>query len=385
LPAEDVVRGIRPRRALIALIPGEKIEEQARLIEAPLARARPPALEDLAEELLGLPPSEEDVLPRRVVVAVARRDHHAFDAEAHHVVEEIGDVVRILAGVQRAVHRHAEAALARELDRADCLVERAFAANRCIVALAVAVEMDRPREIRRRLVLVDLFLEQQRVRAEIDEFLPRDDASNDLGHLLVDQRLAARDRDDGRAALVDRAKRILDAHALFQNIRRIIDFSAAGASEIALEERLEHQHERIALIALELLLEDVARYPVLLYEWNAHAFSLLLCPSGLSCHRCRLGPPSRSITSSRCLASRPPPASPVRAGASEQPIQEVAPDVRPFQLEPRRESLRTLGELPLERVDSDPAPVRDLADVHVQGAVVATMVYPAILVLRADR
>src|SRR5690606_39336838 len=264
LPAEDVVRGIRPRRALIALIPGEEIEEQARLIEAPLARAGPSALEDLAEELLRLPSPEEHVLARRMIVAVARRDHHAFDAEAHHVVEEIGDVVRILARVQRAVHRHAEAALARELDRADRLVERAFPAHRRVVALAVAVEMDRPGEIRRRLVFVDLLLEQQRVRAEIDELLARDDAAYDLGHLLVNQRLAARDRDDRCAALVDGAQRVLDAHALSQDLVRIVDLSAAGTSQIALEQRLKHQHERIPFVALELLLDDVARYPILL-------------------------------------------------------------------------------------------------------------------------
>src|SRR5690606_915705 len=115
LPAEDVVRGIRPRRALIALIPGEEIEEQARLIEAPLARAGPSAVDELAEELLRLPSPEEHVLARRMIVAVARTGHHAFNAEAHHLLEETGDVVRILDRVQRAVSRHAEAALLREL------------------------------------------------------------------------------------------------------------------------------------------------------------------------------------------------------------------------------------------------------------------------------
>src|SRR5690606_23528604 len=111
LPAEDVVRRVRPWRALVALISGEKVEKQARLIEMPLARPRPSALEDLAEELLRLPPAEEDVLPRRVVVAVARRNHHALDSETHRVIEEIGDVVRILAGVQRAVRGDAKTSL----------------------------------------------------------------------------------------------------------------------------------------------------------------------------------------------------------------------------------------------------------------------------------
>src|SRR5690606_9312032 len=46
------------------------------------------------------------------------------------------------------------------------------------------------------------------------------------------------------------------------------------AREVALEQGLEHQNQRIALHAFQLLLKDVARDPVLLYEWNAHSFSL---------------------------------------------------------------------------------------------------------------
>ena len=52
LPAEDVARRIAPRRALVFLVAGEKIEEQARLAERP-RRAAAAALEDVAEQLLG--------------------------------------------------------------------------------------------------------------------------------------------------------------------------------------------------------------------------------------------------------------------------------------------------------------------------------------------
>src|SRR5690606_28345895 len=103
-----------------------------------------------------------------------------------------------------------------------------------------------------------------------------DDAADDLRHLLVNQRLAARDRHHRRSALVDGAQRVLDAHALLQRVGGIVDLAATRAGEVALEQRLEHQDQRIALHALQLLLEDVARYPVRLYEWNAHSFSLSL-------------------------------------------------------------------------------------------------------------
>src|SRR5690606_24692567 len=225
-----------------------------------------PSLEDLAEQLLRLPAAEEHVLPRRVIVAVARRDHHAFDPEAHRVIEEIRDIVRILARIERAVRRDPAAALARELDRAHGFIERARTANGLVMPVAVTVEMDRPREVRRRLVVVDLLLEQERIRAEVHELLARDDAANDFRHLLVNQRLPAGDRHDRRTALVDRAQRVLDTHPLSQDVGWIVDLAVPRAREVALKQGLEHQDQRIALVPLQLLLEDVARDPETLYE-----------------------------------------------------------------------------------------------------------------------
>src|SRR5262249_22897990 len=68
LPPEDVVRGIAPRRALIALIAGEKIEKQTRVIEGPAPRAPTPALEDLAKQAFARAAREEHVLARSMVV-----------------------------------------------------------------------------------------------------------------------------------------------------------------------------------------------------------------------------------------------------------------------------------------------------------------------------
>src|SRR4029077_20686465 len=202
------------------------------------------------------------------------------------------DVLGILARVQSAVRGYAEAARARGLDRGDCPVERPLPVHGFVVPLAVAVQMYREREIRRRRVLIELLLEQERVRAEIDELLARDDALDYLRHILVDQRLAARYRHDGRAALVDGLERVLDRHALAQDLVRIVDLAAPRAREVALEQRLEHQHERIALVALELLLEDVARDAVSLNQRDSHRLSRLLsyrisrpCPCWPAYHR----------------------------------------------------------------------------------------------------
>ena len=77
-------------------------------------------------------------------------------------------------------------------------------------------------------------------------------------HVLVQQRLAAGDRDDRRAAFVDRAERVFDGQALVQDRVGIVDLAAAGAGQVAAKQRLHHQHERIALAAEEVLLEDIA-------------------------------------------------------------------------------------------------------------------------------
>jgi hypothetical protein len=50
-------------------------------------------------------------------------------------------------------------------------------------------------------------------------------------------------------------------NAFVQDLVRIVDLAATGAGEIAAEQRLQHQHERIALAALDMLLDDVAADP----------------------------------------------------------------------------------------------------------------------------
>src|SRR5271156_3218838 len=201
LPAEQVVCGIAPRRALIGLIAGEEIQEQAGMIEGPgLARRAPAALEDLAKELFARMPPQEYVLPRRMVIAVAGRDRDALDAEAHHGVEEIGHPIRVLAVEQRAIDGDAKALAARELDGGDGLVVNALLAHGLVVPLPIAVQVNRERQVWGRLVLIDVLREQNRVGAQIYEFLAGDDPFDDLRHLLVNERLAAGGGDHRRAA-----------------------------------------------------------------------------------------------------------------------------------------------------------------------------------------
>ena len=59
-----------------------------------------------------------------------------------------------------------------------------------------------------------------------------------------------------------------DRQPLIQDLVRIIDLAAAGAREVAAEQRLEHQHERIAFAPGQLLADDVGADARLLQERN---------------------------------------------------------------------------------------------------------------------
>ena len=140
----------------------------------------------------------------------------------------------------------------------DRLLEAAFHAHRLVVVLLEAVEMHGEEQIGRRLEQMQLLFQQQRVGAQRDELLARHDALDDLADLLVDQRLAAGDGNHRRAALVDRVEAFLHRQALVQDRVRIVDLAAAEAGQIAAEQRLQHQHQRVALAPGQPLLEYIS-------------------------------------------------------------------------------------------------------------------------------
>jgi hypothetical protein len=125
-----------------------------------------------------------------------------------------------------------------------------------IVHRLVTVEVDRPGEEGRGLIVVDLLLEEQRIGAQDDELLALDETPDDARHVLVEQRLTASDRDRRSAAFIDRLHALLIREALIQYRVGIVDLAAARARQIAAEQGLEHQHQRI-FAALEVLLEGV--------------------------------------------------------------------------------------------------------------------------------
>ena len=123
--------------------------------------------------------------------------------------------------------------------------------------LAVAVEVHRPVEGGAGLELAEPLFQQQRVGADGDEFLAVERAPDDPGQVLVQQRLAAGDHHHRRAAFVDRLHAFFIGKALVENLVGIIDLAATGALQIAAKQRLQHQHQRVALATHEMLLDDI--------------------------------------------------------------------------------------------------------------------------------
>ncbi len=91
---------------------------------------------------------------------------------------------------------------------------------------------------------------------------------DDLVDFGMHERLAAGDGDHGRAAFVDRAEALLGREVLLEHMRGILDFAAAGAGQVAAKQRLQHEHQRVALAPLQALLEDIRRDRPHLGNWD---------------------------------------------------------------------------------------------------------------------
>src|SRR5947209_16272235 len=90
LPAKDIARRHSPGRAVIGLVAGEEIEEEAGVDEGPaLALA---ASEDIAKQFFGSAAVQEVLLVGRAFIGIARGDRYA-DADLLREVEERRDVL----------------------------------------------------------------------------------------------------------------------------------------------------------------------------------------------------------------------------------------------------------------------------------------------------
>ncbi len=174
---------------------------------------------------------------------------------------------------QRRVGRNAEASGNCGPHAFHSDVVTALTAHGEVVVLTLAVDVDRKREILARRKEVQLLLQQKRVRAHVNVFLARDEPGNDLRHLRVQQRLAAGDRNHRGAALFDCLEALFRREFGLEDVRGILNLSAARTGEVAAEQRLEHQHERIPFAPAELLLQNISCNRPGLRDWDCHPVS----------------------------------------------------------------------------------------------------------------
>ncbi len=130
LPAEDVARRHAPRRALVFLVAGEEVQEEAGMHEVPLLALA--ERKDVAEQLLGLGAVEEVLLVGRTLIGITGR-HRDADAELGGEVEELGDLLGRVAVEDGGVDVDGEAAGLGRLDRGDGAIEHALLRNRLVV------------------------------------------------------------------------------------------------------------------------------------------------------------------------------------------------------------------------------------------------------------
>jgi hypothetical protein len=120
-----------------------------------------------------------------------------------------------------------------------------------------SVHVDGKCEVFGGLEEVDLAFEEEGVGAEINVFFAGHEAFDNLVDLRVDERFTARNGDHGGATFVGRVPTLLGGQAFVENVVGILDFATACAGKIATEEGLEHEHQRVVLVALEFLANDV--------------------------------------------------------------------------------------------------------------------------------
>ena len=129
---------------------------------------------------MGPAPLEEVLLVRRLRVAVAGREHHPLDPEAHHLVEELADPGGSGPLEQGGVGGHAEAAPESQPDGLDGLVVDAVPADRLVVLLPETVHVHAEGQVLGRREEGELLLEQDGIGAEIDVLPPLDELDDQL-------------------------------------------------------------------------------------------------------------------------------------------------------------------------------------------------------------
>jgi len=254
LPAEDIVGGISPRGAVVIHVSLEELEKIRGKIEFP---GLLPIFEDLLKEFFCPVATEEMLLIGGFLIAVAGGEHHALDLELHHFIEKFPDSVGIGAFEKGGVGGDAESTCDRLLDSLEGDFVGSVAADGSVVFRFETVHVNAEGEVFGRFEEIDFSLEKKGVRAEINVFFACDEAFDDLVDFRMDQWFATGDRNHGGSALIGGGPALFGGQPFIENVVRVLDFATARTGEVATEEGLEHEDERVSFVAAQFLPENI--------------------------------------------------------------------------------------------------------------------------------
>ena len=255
LPTKHVECWISPWSAFERTLAHQKFQEQRGLIEPPTITTITTIRKHHLEKFVGLLTLEKTLLVRSFVICITRTDHHSFNAEIHHLIEKLSNRIRVCTIEESRVCGDAESAIDGQSNSFDCFLESSIAANSKIVVFLDAVHMHAECQIFARLepTCFEFFLQEKRVRAEIDVLLSLDQFLDDLGNLRMQERLAAGNRNHRSATLIHGLHALCNGEVSLENMGRELNLPASRACQIAAQKRFKHQNERIFSTTTKLL------------------------------------------------------------------------------------------------------------------------------------
>ena len=227
LPTKDVEGGVTPRSAVVIHIALKEFEEVGRKIKFPRFFA---VVEDFLEQFLGAFATEEVLLIRCFLVAVARRKHHALHLELHHFIEKFSDAGGVGSLEESGVGGDTEPAGDGLFNAFESGFVGTIATNGGVMFGLQAIHVDAKGEILGRFKKIDLSFEKEGVGAEINIFFPGNESIDDFIDLGMDERFTARYGDHGGAALIRGRPALFGGQAFIENVVGVLDFAAPRAS-----------------------------------------------------------------------------------------------------------------------------------------------------------
>src|SRR5262249_6611019 len=104
-----------------------------------------------------------------------------------------------------------------------------------IVLLFEAIHVNTECQVLGRFVFIQLSLQENRIRTEVDIALLRNQSFDNLRHFWMNERLATRNTDDRRTALLSCSPTLLRRQPLVQHMVGVLNLAAAGTRQITAE------------------------------------------------------------------------------------------------------------------------------------------------------